>query len=49
MNAASYYHGDCRPKKPDMTIDVRSSLKDGVVVLSRPFENLLGILSQIDI
>ena len=36
MNAASYYHGDCRPKKPDMTIDVRSSLKVGVVVLSRP-------------
>lgn len=44
--------GIVTPEKPDMTIDAGGSLKDGDVVLSldlEPFENLLGILSQIDI
>ena len=31
-----YYHGDCRPEKPDMAIDADSSLKEHDVALTRP-------------
>lgn len=43
--------GIIAPEKPDMTIDAGDSLKDGDVASLdlEPFENLLGILSQIDI
>ena len=43
--------GIVTPEKPDMTIDAGGSLKDGDVASPNlePFQNLLGILSQIDI
>lgn len=43
--------GIVAPEKPDVAIDAGGSLKDGDVASLNlePFENLLGILSQIDI